>query len=180
MDKFVSRKIVEAAPIIDVNIETRMIDHDQRTEIKAYMVVKDDREEDGRRTYVIGLATPNKAPAVGDYVVRYSDGYTSWSPKKAFEEGYTSADAMPFGDALQALKEGRKVARRGWNGEGMFLFLVPGSTFKVNRAPLLGIYSEGTEINYRPHIDIRTASGEIGIWVPSQCDALADDWYIVE
>ena len=87
---------------------------------------------------------------------------------------------MNFGDALQALKHGQKVAREGWNGKGMFLFLVPGSVFKVNRAPLLGIYPEGTEINYRPHIDMKTVDGEIVPWVASQTDVLAEDWCIVE
>ena len=87
---------------------------------------------------------------------------------------------MNFGSALQALKNGQKVAREGWNGKGMFLFLVPGSVFKVNRAPLLGIYPEGTEINYRPHIDMKTVDGEIVPWVASPTDLLADDWCIVE
>lgn len=83
---------------------------------------------------------------------------------------------MNFGDTLVLLKAGKKVAREGWNGKGMFLFLVPGSTFKVNRPPLLGIYPEGTEINYCPHIDMRTADGKIVPWVASQTDVLADDW----
>lgn len=87
---------------------------------------------------------------------------------------------MNFGDGLEALKNGQKVAREGWNGKGMFLFLVPGSVFKVNRAPLLGIYPEGTEINYRPHIDMKTVDGEIVPWVASQTDVLAEDWCVVE
>lgn len=87
---------------------------------------------------------------------------------------------MTFGVALNHLKDGRKVARRGWNGKGMFLFLVPGSTFKVNRAPLLGIYPEGTEINYCPHIDMRTADNKIVPWLASQTDILAEDWQVVE
>ena len=87
---------------------------------------------------------------------------------------------MNFGAALQALKNGQKVAREGWNGKGMFLFLVPGSVFKVNRAPLLGLYPEGTEITYRPHIDMKTVDGEIVPWVASQTDVLAEDWCVVE
>lgn len=86
---------------------------------------------------------------------------------------------LNFGDALTMLKAGRKVSRKGWNGKDMFLFLVLGSTFKVNRPPLLGIYPEGTEINYRSHIDMRTAQGDIVPWVASQSDVLADDWGIV-
>ena len=87
---------------------------------------------------------------------------------------------LDFGMALAMLKDGNKVARAGWNGKGMFLFLVPGSTFKVNRAPLLGIYPEGTEINYHAHIDMKTADGTIVPWLASQTDVLADDWIVVE
>ncbi len=86
---------------------------------------------------------------------------------------------MNFGQALDALKQGVKVCRSGWNGKGMFLFLVPGSTFKVNRPPLLGIYEEGTEINYSPHIDMRTADNKIVPWLASQTDILAEDWEVL-
>lgn len=88
--------------------------------------------------------------------------------------------ALTFGQAIEALKQGKKVARAGWNGKGMFLFLVPGSTFKVNRAPLLGIYPEGTEVNYCSHIDMKTADDKVVPWLASQTDVLAEDWGIVE
>ena len=87
---------------------------------------------------------------------------------------------MSFGGALEALKSGKKVARAGWNGSGMFAYMVPGSQFQVNRAPLLGIYPEGTEINYRPHIDLKTVDGSIATWAPSGSDVLAEDWHVVE
>ena len=83
---------------------------------------------------------------------------------------------LTFGDAIAALKDGKRVARKGWNGKGMFLFLVPGSTFKVNRQPLLAIYPEGTEVKYQAHIDMKTATGEIVPWLASQTDLLANDW----
>lgn len=86
---------------------------------------------------------------------------------------------MDFSEALDQLKHGERVARSGWNGKDMFLFLVPGSTFKVNRPPLLGIYTEGTEISYCPHIDMRTADGKIVPWLASQTDLLAEDWETV-
>lgn len=84
-----------------------------------------------------------------------------------------------FARALQELKVGRRVARHGWNGKGQFLYLVPGSTFNVNRPPLLGIYREGTPINYRPHIDIRCVDGSCVPWIASQSDLLAEDWFVV-
>lgn len=83
---------------------------------------------------------------------------------------------MNFSKALDVLKEGDKVAREGWNGKGMFLFLVNGSTFTVNREPLISFYPEGTEVNYRSHIDMKTVDGQIVPWVASQSDLLAEDW----
>ena len=87
---------------------------------------------------------------------------------------------MSFGEALILLRHGKRVAREGWNGKGMFLFLVPGSTFHVNRPPLLGIYPEGTEINYCLHIDMKTADNQVVPWRVSQTDVLAFDWALVD
>lgn len=87
---------------------------------------------------------------------------------------------MNFGDALKELERGNLVAREGWNGKNMFLFLVPGSRFTVNRAPLNEIYPEGTEINYHAHIDMRTSDGTIVPWLASQTDVLAKDWVLVD
>lgn len=87
---------------------------------------------------------------------------------------------MNFSDALIAIKAGKKVSREGWNGKGMFVFLVPGSEFKVSRPPLLGIYPEGTDIKYHAHVDMKTADNQIVPWLVSQTDLLADDWGIVE
>lgn len=81
-----------------------------------------------------------------------------------------------FGWALDELRANGRVCRRNWNGKGMFLYLVPGSRFAVNRPPLMGIYPEGTVIDYREHIDMRTADGSCVPWVASQTDILADDW----
>ena len=86
---------------------------------------------------------------------------------------------MNFSQALESIKLGSRVAREGWNGKKMFLFLVPGSRFKVNRAPLLGIYPEGTEVDYCPHIDMKTADDRVVPWLASQTDLLADDWLVV-
>lgn len=86
---------------------------------------------------------------------------------------------MNFSEALNQLKLGRKVSRAGWNGKGMFLFLVHASRFQVNRPPLSGIYEEGTEINYHAHIDMKTADHQIVPWVCSQTDMLADDWSVL-
>ena len=83
-----------------------------------------------------------------------------------------------IGWAVKQMQDGLRVCRAGWNGKGMFVFLVPGSSFEVNRAPLLGIYPSGTTINYRPHVDMKTVDGDIVPWVCSQSDLLATDWQV--
>lgn len=90
------------------------------------------------------------------------------------------ASNMNFGTALSCLRNGMMVQRRGWNGKGMFLFLVDGSSFKVNRKPLLGIFKEDTIVDYCPHIDMFTADKKVVPWLASQTDILADDWLIVD
>jgi len=86
---------------------------------------------------------------------------------------------LDFAGALTALKAGARVARRGWNGKDMFLYLVPGSTFHVSRKPLLGIYPRGKRIQYRAHIDMVCADGKIVPWLASQTDLLEEDWVVV-
>ena len=135
-----------------------------------------------------------EVPADGDpadlgYLIEYPDSpnanhpghehFISWSPASVFEGAYKPVKALSFSEALHLVKTGMRVARKGWNGKGMFIFLVSGSTFRVSRPPLLGIYPEGTEINYHGHIDMRTADGTIVPWLASQTDMLADDWMLV-
>lgn len=112
-------------------------------------------------------------PADEGYLVRYSDGYESWSPKKQFEEAYRDCKGMTFGIALELLKKGCKVAREGWNGKGMFLFLV---------FPEKIITNADVEINSaHESIAMRTADSSIVVgWLASQTDMLAEDWVVVE
>jgi len=107
------------------------------------------------------------------------NGYISWSPADVFNATYRPTTEMDFSHALQAIKGGYRCARAGWNGENMFVFLVNGSRFQVNRPPLLGIFEEGHEITYRPHIDLCAADNSIGVWQPSMGDVMAEDWMIV-
>ena len=45
---------------------------------------------------------------------------------------------MNFGQAIEALKEGKKVTRKGWNGKGMYLWLLPECVVKKNGAEMKG------------------------------------------
>jgi hypothetical protein len=116
------------------------------------------------------------------YAVKYSDGYTSWSPKAVFEAAYQPLDALSFGHAVEALKAGKRVARAGWNGKGMWLVLVPGTqglTVDEGRPLAKAGLAVGTRFNYLPHIDMFTAQGDLVPWLASQTDVLATDWTVL-
>lgn len=84
-----------------------------------------------------------------------------------------------FSTALELIKKGSKVRRSGWNGKGMFVFLVGGSTFVTNREPLISVLGEGVTVNYHAHIDMYTADKKVVPWLASQTDILAEDWETV-
>ena len=94
-------------------------------------------------------------------------------------------DKMNFGDAIAALKQGKKVARKGWNGKGMFLWLKPAATIKSDwcKDPLLKSISDanGGDIEALGTICMKTADNKILTgWLASQTDMLSDDWMVVE
>jgi hypothetical protein len=87
--------------------------------------------------------------------------------------------SLNFGQALEALKRGEKVARVGWNGKGMWLVLQKaypqGIPINKNTAEATGI-PEGTVCKFLPYIMMKTATGEFVPWLASQTDVLAEDW----
>ncbi len=88
---------------------------------------------------------------------------------------------MNFSETLTHVKSGNVVSREGWaSGPLMpFIFMVAGSKFEVSRAPLLGIFPEGTPIDYHPHVDMRLRDGRIVPWLCSQVDIFAEDWHLI-
>lgn len=91
---------------------------------------------------------------------------------------------MDYSDALDALKDGKRVARKGWNGKGMFIFMTPASTVPYNKLRehmqkhLIDLPNKKVYIS--SHIDMKAADDSIVIgWLASQTDMLAEDWEIV-
>lgn len=83
---------------------------------------------------------------------------------------------MNFGNALAALKDGHYVSRNGWNGKGMYVFLIGTDAFQ----PGIGnwTYTNGKNDNLplRPFLAIKSINDEVVPWAPSQSDILANDW----
>ena len=100
------------------------------------------------------------------YLVEYEGGYQAWSPKDVFDAAYRPTTGMTFGLAIEAMKAGKRVARDGWNGKGMWGEYVPAKDFSFSE--LL------------PHFVIKNTNNSFSTWVPSINDCLADDWQIVE
>lgn len=87
-----------------------------------------------------------------------------------------------FGLAISLLKDGKKVARKGWNGKGMFLFYVPANKYPADGnklGTLKGIYQDDL-VPYKAYIAMKTVDDEVVPWLSSQTDMLAEDWVIVE
>lgn len=129
------------------------------------------------------------------YLVEYTDGgkpnvpgragYVSWSPKEQFDNAYRPCNAMTFGLALDALKRGARIARAGWNGQGMWVAMgsahpgLEAEKFWNEHARMHAILCGGS-CPVQAYILMKTAQGDIQMgWAPTQSDALAEDWLIV-
>lgn len=89
------------------------------------------------------------------------------------------AETFDFGEAIAILKDGGKVARKGWNGKGMFLYYVPESAYP----PVTEIARKtfnGDNVPYSAYIAMKTAQNNVVPWLASQTDMLANDWYEIE
>jgi hypothetical protein len=107
-------------------------------------------------------------------------GYVTWTPKRAFDAAYRPCTAMTFGLALEALKRGARVARAGWNGKGMFVYLVPAASYPVQTGAAKAHFGEGSMVPYNAYLALKGADDTVSTWAPSGSDALAEDWLIVE
>ena len=110
----------------------------------------------------------------------YPDGYESWSPRDVFEAAYRETNGMNFGLAIEAAKMGKKIARAGWNGKGMYVFLANDVEFHTD-ADISEFEGAADGVFVADMLVMRTAQGNMQPgWLASQADMLADDWYIVE
>lgn len=89
-----------------------------------------------------------------------------------------------FGDAIKAAKLGLKVAREGWNGSGMFAYIVPANSYLSTTGVASKYFDKGDGlpimVPYRAYWALKTAQNDVATWAPSGSDSLAEDWMIVE
>lgn len=133
----------------------------------------------GMVTYAgMGDVIPTECKIEEGYRVRYEDGYLSWSPKAVFEAAYRETSGLSFGLAIEAMKKGLRVARNGWNGKGMYVFLAYETDF-VTDADLSAFDQLDVEVSDMVVLKTAQDTFQPG-WLATQSDMLADDWQIVE
>jgi len=90
---------------------------------------------------------------------------------------------MTFGQALEAVKKGERIARDGWNGKGMFVVYQKGYPDGVpcnkQTAEAWGL-EVGDLFKVEPYLQIKMVSGSHSMWVPSINDVLSDDWQVIK
>jgi hypothetical protein len=96
---------------------------------------------------------------------------------------------LTFGEAIAALEEGKRVARKGWNGTGMFVFMQIPSEIGIDIIPRMqslpdSVKAEfakrGDSIRYSNQLALVKPDNSINGWAPSSADTLAEDWEILE
>jgi len=88
---------------------------------------------------------------------------------------------LNFGQAIEAMKNGNKVARSGWNGKGMFIYYVPANTYPASGNKLgtmNGVFPDDM-VPYGAYIAMKTAQDNVVPWLASQTDVLAEDWELI-
>ncbi len=103
-----------------------------------------------------------------------------------FDEIINASDApiaLTFGMALEAVKQGKRIARTGWNGKGMFVVYQKGYPQGIpcneQTAKAWGM-EQGELFRCEPYLQIKMVNGSHAMWVPSINDVLAEDWQIVD
>ena len=138
---------------------------------------------------VLGRELTQSTVEEDGYLVEYKDGYKSWSPKSVFEEAYREVGSVNFGGAIELLKEGLAVRRKGWNGKGLFIVkqvpshitgdIIPKMQSLPQSAKDILMSRENPHIDYTNQMLIINPDGRADSWVPSVSDVFAEDWEVV-
>ena len=165
LKKYISTKVVEARPMDEIYAES------------------------------IGYARKNSDNHEwrNGYHIRYTDSdgsfYDSWLPKDVFEKTYHEIKGINFGGAIDLLKAGLAVRRKGWNGKGVFIVkqvpahitgdIIPNMQSLPQSVKNILMNRENPHIDYTNQMLIINPDGRADSWTPSSSDVFAEDWEIV-
>ena len=97
------------------------------------------------------------------------------APLPAMDHG----TSLKFGQALEAIQAGQRIARTGWNGKGMFVYFVPPASYPIQTGAAKAHFGKGAMVPYNAYMAIKNVDGTVSTWVPSVNDCLASDWGVV-
>lgn len=80
---------------------------------------------------------------------------------------------MNFGEAIEAMKDGKRVSRAGWNGKGQYIELASNISYVNPRGEVVN--ADHTAIGNQAVAFVGVSGVQLG-WLASQADMLADDW----
>lgn len=149
MEQYIGTKIIEAEP--------------------AYRV-------DGKTVQPTTWPVEAGSAAEEGYAVRYQDGRMTWTPKEVFKREYEPMHGMNFGLAIEAMRKGFKVRRRGWNGKNQHIELASAISY-TNQEGIV-VNAEHEAIGNQAVAFCGTSGVQMGR-LASQADMLADDWEVV-
>ena len=84
---------------------------------------------------------------------------------------------MNFGKAINLLKEGKKLKRKGWNGKNQYIELATNISYKNVDGKIININHK--TMGNKAIAFIGTSGVQIG-WLASQSDMLSDDWELID
>ncbi len=84
---------------------------------------------------------------------------------------------MNFGEALEVLKNGKRVQREGWNGKNQYIELAEFISYKNTNNDIIN--AEHDTMGNKAIAFVGTSGVQVG-WLASQADMLSEDWKIVE
>lgn len=126
------------------------------------------------------ITNPNVAEKMAYIDKTYDDDLNHANCNEIYIDDYVFSlveDTFDFGSAIQNLKEGHKVARKGWNGKKQYVELATCISYINSKHELVN--AEHDAIGNKALAFVGTSGVQLG-WLASQADMLAEDWSIVE
>lgn len=136
--------------------------------------------------YFIDTLEGQMTASQGDWIIQGVNGELYPCKPDIFAKTYEPCESesnsyqslVNYSTALLAVKAGQKIARKGWNGKNMFVFLVKGEAVSEAIQERYGSPTEPLVVN--DFTMLRGVDGKLSTWVPSSTDQLAEDWQILK
>ena len=147
-----------------------------KRQIRAHIKDMVSKFYDLEQEYRVSLVLKDNAVAIGTHFnpLIAEDNAFDVAVRHGLKHGWIKGVSpyFSFSKALELLKQGDKITRKGWNGKGMWLMLIPKSHWETTR---------GLEmLDGLPWVGMKTVDDKFVPWLPSQTDLFANDWMIAQ